>query len=97
MFYIKVHDAGYRKIIAVCDKNIIGKSFRKDNLVLNISEDFYKGEIKSIEETKTALTSGENLNIAGNEAINLCLDLGLINKENIKEIEGTQYAMILEL
>ena len=42
--YVKIHKSKDRNIIAVCDEELIGKSFSEGNLVLDINERFYKGE-----------------------------------------------------
>src|SRR3989344_5968310 len=50
MFYVKIHDAGYRKIIAVCDMQLIGKNLTNGEIKLDVSERFYKGDLKNKDE-----------------------------------------------
>lgn len=42
---VKIH-ASYRIVIAICDKEILGKEFREGRKILNIKENFYRGEEK---------------------------------------------------
>ena len=47
---IKIHKSAGKEILAVADKEIIGKKFEEGELCLDVSERFYKGEEKTEEE-----------------------------------------------
>ena len=51
MIYVKFHK-GSSVIVAICDSNLIGKTFKEGKLSLNVSEHFYKGELKTEDEVK---------------------------------------------
>ncbi len=40
----KIHETEERKIISLCDEDLIGKKFETKDLQLDVSEFFYKGE-----------------------------------------------------
>jgi len=42
--YIKIHNA-YRRIVAVCDADLIGKKFEEGNVQIDVNEKFYKGDL----------------------------------------------------
>jgi len=96
--YINVIEA-YRKIIAIADAELIGKTFSEGNKQLDIKESFYKGDIKPIEEIKEiiifALKEDATFNLVGEKTINLALEMGIINEESVGKIENIPYAMIL--
>ena len=62
-----------------------------------ISESFYKGEIKTEKEISEILLESQNINIVGEKSIALALKLKIIEKENIIKIKGTPYAQSLIL
>jgi len=96
--FIKIHNS-YRDVIAICDSNLIGKKFEQNNLQLDIIEDFYKGEEKTPEEIKQiiqkAIEKDSIFNIVGEDSVALAIEIGLIDKENVKKIQGIPLALSL--
>lgn len=90
--YVKIHKSCNNFVVAVCDEELIGKSFHKGKLCLNITERFYKGDEKSCEEIKEILKDAPNVNFVGEESIKLGISLGLIKKESIIKIQGVPHA-----
>jgi hypothetical protein len=95
--YMKKYDTEGQLIIAVCDKNIIGKKFREGELVLRLDEGFYKGEDVWEEEVKAALPSATIANIAGKKSIACAVECGCIDPENIIFIEGVPHAQMVKI
>lgn len=94
---IKIHRA-YRNVIAICDTNLIGKTFEEGKLQLKITESFFKGEeitkeqaIKIIEKE---IKEDSTFNIVGEESISIALKLNLIKKENVGKIKNIPYALV---
>ncbi len=95
---VKVHEA-YRKIVAICDSELLGKKFEQDNLQLDIKKDFYGGEemnekqiIRIIEDSKR---EDACFNFAGKESVNLALKTNIINEKSILIIQGIPHALSL--
>src|SRR3989344_5322686 len=40
---VKIHKS-YRDVVAICDKELMGKSFEKGNAILEVKENFYNGD-----------------------------------------------------
>ena len=97
MFFVKIHKKLGREVVAVCDKDILGKTFDNGKIHFEVSEGFYKGEEKSKEELKIILLDAKNTNLCGKETIKLALDLKVIDKENIIEIKGMHHAQSIFL
>jgi hypothetical protein len=96
--YIKIHKA-YRTVAAICDSDILGKTFEEGNAILDVRENFYKGDEKSDQETleimKDLAMEDATFNLSGEKTCNLALQAGLISKEGIKTIQGIPYALVL--
>ncbi|MEM3527597.1 MAG: DUF424 family protein, partial [Candidatus Bathyarchaeia archaeon] len=43
--YVKVYVKDRQKLVAVCDSNLIGKTFREGKLKLEVTSKFYEGEL----------------------------------------------------
>jgi hypothetical protein len=92
----------YRTVIAVCDKELIGKKFEQGLLQLDIKESFYKGEEGkqvSEEEATNLMESFSDedatFNIVGKKSVACALKCGVIEKEGIKTVQGIPFALSL--
>ncbi len=96
--FIKTHEA-YRKIVALCDSDLIGKTFTEDIKQINITENFFKGEEKNKEETIEFLKDMEKedatFNIVGKESVECALIAGIISKDGIITIDNVPVALVL--
>jgi hypothetical protein len=95
--FMKKYDTEGQLIVAVCDKNIIGKKFREGELVLRLNEDFYKGEDAWEEEVKEALSCATIANIAGEKSIACAVECGCIDPDNIIFIQGIPHAQMVKI
>ena len=96
MMYVKFHRES-STIVAICDQDIIGKEFHEGKFHLQVSESFYKGELKTEEEVREIMLQFSSLNIVGKESINLALALGVISPESLLTIQGVPHAQTLSL
>ena len=87
MIIVKIHTAEKRKIVSICDENLIGKKFEEKNLQLDVSESFYKGQRLSEKEIFKIIKDADSLNIVGEESINFSLENKLIEESNIIKIK----------
>lgn len=98
MFVINVIKS-YRDVVAICDKELLGKIFEEGNFQLNVKENFYMGkeanEKEVIETIENMIKEDATFNIVGKNSVNLALKLGIIKKEGIKEIRGVPFALVL--
>ena len=96
--FVNIIDS-YRHVVAICDKDLIGKRFEQGKLQLDVKESFYKGEEKSLEQVKDIILRMSNedatFNIVGEKAIKISIEMGIINKKAIKTIQNIPFAMVL--
>ena len=92
--YVKVHKSGDRIIIAICDKNLIGKKIKTKDLEINITERFYKGEELSEQEILKLLKEAENINILGQKSIDFAIKHKIIKKSSVIFIKNVPHAQI---
>jgi uncharacterized protein len=96
--YIKIHES-YRKVVALCDKELIGKKFEEGKMQLDVRENFYKGkEITDDEITerlKDFKLDDSTFNIVGEKSVKAALDAGIITEGNIGKVDGIPFALSL--
>jgi hypothetical protein len=95
---VKIHES-YRKIVAVCDAELLGRRFEEGKMQIDVSEAFYNGEKKTdkevIELLKDAATEDATFNILGEKSISAAIRAGIIDEKGIIKIQGIPHALSL--
>jgi len=92
----KVHkNTNGQIILAICDKEILGKKFIQGDLQLDLTSDFYRGEEKTEEEILKIIKNAYILNIVGESSIKFALEHKLIDKERIIFVSGVPHAQLV--
>ena len=95
---IKIHKT-YRDVVAICDKELLGKIFEQDRFQLDIKESFFKGEKSSKENAIKIMQNmsreDATFNIVGEKSVNCALQAGIITKQSIKRIDNIPFALVL--
>ena len=94
--HIKIHES-YRTIVAVCDSDLIGKTFEEGIKQIKIRPHFFKGEEKNKKEVYKILQDlnkeDATFNIVGKEAVETALEAGIIEKHGIMTIQDIPIAL----
>lgn len=92
MIFAKVHVINNKKLVAVCDSDLLGKKLEEKDTQLDLTGDFYKGEEVSEAQFMEMVKGAYTVNIVGKEAVELGIKNGLIKKESIITISGIPHA-----
>lgn len=96
--WVKLHNSS-RTVVAICDENLLGKKFLEGIKQLDITEQFYKGEKLSKEETisimKYEFKAGSTFNIVGKESIEAALEAGIIGKNEFSKVKNIPFTLII--
>ena len=89
----------YRDVVAVCDKELIGKKFEEGKFQLDIKENFFKGKESSKEEVleimKNMKLEDSTFNLVGKKSISVALKAGIISEKGVKKINNIPFALVL--
>ena len=89
----------YRDVVAICDKELLGKKFEEGGFQLDVKENFYFGkecsEKEVIEIIQRMAEEDATFNIVGKKSVNAALKSGIIEEIGIKEIQGIPFALVL--
>lgn len=94
---LTLHKSPEGNIVALCDKDILGKRFEEKGIVLDIKKDFFGGKTASEKEISEALSGCLSANIVGNEAVAAALRCGAISDGGVKSVAGIKFAMLFKL
>jgi len=95
---VKIHSS-LRNVLAICDKELIGKTFTEGQKQIVINPHFFEGEEKSEKEVLEMIEMGAaedyTFNIVGKESVSLALQCGLIKPEGVITIQDIPLALVL--
>jgi hypothetical protein len=93
----KKHERMGKNVLAVCDKELLGKIIETEKLEFNVSKKFYGGEEVTEKELLKKLKEVDSANLIGNNCIEILEKQGLINQGSIITINGVKHAQIYNL
>ena len=84
-------------LVAVCDSDVLGKTFEEGEVTLTVTEEFYDGEEVDGEGVVDALSRATVANIVGTEAVGVAIDAGIIDEANVLAVDSTLHAQLLRM
>lgn len=97
MFRLKVYRVRGEVLVAVCDSDIVGRTFREGDLKIEVKESFYGERDVGEEEVRNALRMATIANITGRKAVELAIRMGIVDKENVLKIGECWHAQMVVL
>ncbi|RXG34218.1 DUF424 domain-containing protein [Methanohalophilus sp. WG1-DM] len=95
--YLKEHRTRDRLIVAACDQELIGQKLNQGDVVVEITESFYKGDIVSEKQVQSALGRATSANLFGKKTIECALECRMIDPESIITINGVPHAQLYRI
>ena len=95
--YLKSHQHGAHTLIAVCDCDILGKTFAEGHLKIDVSPDFFGGEKASCSEGEAALAAATMANFVGSKTVEHAISLGYVERDCVLSINGVLYAQMVRM
>ncbi len=81
--YIKIYDSKYGPMVAVADKELIGKKFKFRDTEFFVNPRFYQGDEADQHEVIELLKKAISANLVGTKAVACGKAVGLISDANI--------------
>ena len=101
MFAIKIHETSKGKLIAACDKELVGKTFSEPykniELTLNITPEFYQETVVEFKQICKELETAKMANLVGNKLIQKLLESGKIGAEEVKKVSKIPHIQLFFL
>jgi hypothetical protein len=97
MIYIKVYRVQGEVLLAACDEELLGKTFREGELKLEVKERFYKGELVEESALEGLLEEATIANLTGERCVSKAIELGYVDEERVLRIEGVPHAQMARM
>lgn len=94
---VNERDTGKGLLVSVCDPDVIGETFASGDVSLTVEPDFYDGEHCDPGEVVDALARAQVANIVGTEAVELAIEHGYVEADNVLDLDGTLHAQFLRM
>jgi len=88
---------GNNVLLAMCDAEILGRTFRKGKIVFRVKEEFYKGTKVSIEEAMAMIENSTTVNMIGKNVVKKAIEKGHVHPEAVLSIDGIPHAQIVKI
>jgi len=95
MIAIRSYTRDTETILAACDEELIGRTFREGKAKLTVSKVFYCSEIVDESELKGMMLRATSMNLVGPRTIAIAKDLGLVH--GTISIEGVEHAQVVRM
>jgi len=97
MFAARLINHNDTLMLNICDADLLGRTLKRDNFTLNISEKYYAEKAVEKEEAKDLLRRSNNINMVGKGIISLSVNMGIGSQEGVKEIDGIPFLIIFKM
>ncbi|HEY6282822.1 MAG TPA: DUF424 family protein [Nitrososphaerales archaeon] len=81
-------------LVNMCDEELVGRIVEEGKLKVNLSKDFYSGEVVDKGEALRLIRTCSIVNLAGSRSVSLAVDNNVGAPEAIREIEEVPFLMI---
>jgi len=97
MFSARLINHNDTLMLNICDADLLGRTLKRDNFTLKISEKCYAEKVVEKEEAKDLLRRSNNINMVGKEIISLSVNIGIGSQEGVKEIDGIPFLLVFKM
>ena len=84
-------------MLNICDADLLGRTLKRDNFSLKISQEYYAEKVVEKEEAKDLLTESDNINMVGKEIVSLSVDMGIGSENGVKVIDGIPFLIVFKM
>lgn len=96
-FSVRVSDYQKKRMLNICDADLLGKKITENDLTMNISESYYGDRFVEEQEAEILLKNSSIINMAGPETISLSIKLGVGSENGIKKVSGVPFLIIFNV
>jgi len=97
MICVKVYRRGPEVLVAACDEDIVGKTFKGKDIQITVSSSFYKGDCGDEELLVNRLEMATIANLVGKKTMEIAIKHGFVEPENILQIGEVPHAQMARM
>ena len=93
-FVVVIKETVHGPLLVVSDEEILGKKFVEDGKILDLTNNFYSGEIMTKEEVVGLFDKSRHIHLTGKNSVSLGKNKGLIEEGRVLVVDGVPHAEI---
>ena len=97
LVYLRSYSTEKGTMVACCDKDLMGKTFREGRLRLSLETKFYGNLLSELAEALVILETADILNLVGTEIVNAAIERGLVHPDAVISIGGVPHVQGMKL
>ncbi|OGD45848.1 hypothetical protein A3K69_07500 [Candidatus Bathyarchaeota archaeon RBG_16_57_9] len=97
MICLRVYSRGGETLLAACDKDVLGKTFKGKGLKITVSEGFYRGEDADEETLVNRLQLATVANLVGERTLEIAIRHGFVDSDCVMDIGGVPHAQMARM
>ena len=82
------------RIVNVCDPELVGNVVKGDGLEMNISKEYYGGELVSASDALTMIKKSDVANLVGKKIVDLAVREDLATEQAVRFVGKTAFLLI---
>jgi hypothetical protein len=94
---VKVHTSGRELLVAACDDELLGQTFRSGKLKLHVSRGFYEGQMCDEAVFISRLEMATMANLVGRRTVEAATRHGFVDADRVLVIEGVPHAQMARM
>jgi len=84
-------------LVACCDEELMGKTFREGRLRLSLETGFYGDTVFGLGEALVLLDKADILNLVGKNVIDAAIEKGIVHPEAVIVISGIPHVQVMRM
>jgi len=93
---LKVLHRNDETLVVICDRELLGKTLRREGMKLEVKESFYEGEEVSVEDCLEALREATIANLVGS-IVEHAIKVGIIDERSVFRFEQIPHAQLVRM
>ncbi|MFA5452948.1 MAG: DUF424 family protein [Candidatus Methanomethylophilaceae archaeon] len=95
MFAIRIHSNHDTRLLAACDEELLGQTYRENSMRITVSDAFYNAEVVSEEVLIERMRSVAIMNLVGEKTVSVAIKEGYVSKDCVIVIDGVKHAQVV--
>ncbi len=95
--FLRVYKDPKYTLVAACDPNLLGETFREGKLKLEVKPDFYGGAKIDLSQALDAIDEADIANLVGETIVQAAVKRSLVDPSAVLNIGGVPHVQILRV
>ncbi len=97
LVYVKEYRADGEHVVAICDRDLLGKRIVDAGISFYVDPLFYGGRLMTIREAIRLLEIASIANLVGEKIVSTAIEHGLVHPDAVIRIKGVPHAQVIRL